>query len=242
MLPKTFWIWRVEKLKTMAKLFLVPTPIGNLQDVSFRTLETLKEVDFILAEDTRKTTRLLQQFDISNKLIPHHKFNEHKTLEGMVNRLLEGATVALVSDAGTPGISDPGYLLVRACLEKGIQVECLPGPVALIPALILSGLSSDRFCFEGFLPTKKGRQKKLRRLREEERTMIFYESPHRLMKFLGELADTFGWERRASVSRELTKIHEETQRGTLAELLTIFGQRQFIKGEIVVVLAGVKES
>jgi len=157
-----------------------------------------------------------------------------------VNRLLEGATVALVSDAGTPGISDPGYLLVRACLEKNIEVECLPGPVAFIPALILSGLPSDRFCFEGFLPVKKGRQKRLKQLVQEERTMIFYEAPHRLVKFLRELADAFGTERKASVSRELTKMYEETQRGTLAELLTVFEQRETVKGEIVLILAGAK--
>jgi len=224
----------------MAKLFLVPTPIGNLQDMSFRTIEVLKKVNFILAEDTRKTTHLLQNFEVHNKLVPHHKFNEHKTLESIITRLLEGASAALVTDAGTPGISDPGYLLVHACLEKEIQVECLPGPVALIPALVLSGLPTDRFCFEGFLPTRKGRKKRLNRLSEEERTIIFYESPHRLVKFLRELSEIFGMDRKASISRELTKIYEETLRGTLGELLVIFEQRESIKGEIVVVIAGSK--
>ncbi len=222
----------------MAKLFLVPTPIGNLQDISFRALEVLKEVDVVLAEDTRKTAVLMQHFELRKKLISHHKFNEHKNLNSIIRRLTGGENIALVTDAGTPGISDPGFLLVRACLENNIAVECLPGPVAFVPALVLSGLPSDRFCFEGFLPAKKGRNKRLNQLLEEDRTMIFYESPYRLIKLLNELSEIFGKERKASVSRELTKIYEETNRGTLEELLELFSPKPVLKGEFVVVVAG----
>jgi 16S rRNA (cytidine1402-2'-O)-methyltransferase len=221
----------------MGKLFLVPTPIGNLEDMTLRGIRILKEVDVILAEDTRTSAKLLDHFEIKNKLISHHKFNEHKTVEMIARQIEDGKNVALISDAGTPGISDPGFLLVRTCLEKEIEVECLPGATALIPALVNSGFPTDRFTFEGFLPQKKGRQKKIKELIAEPRTMIFYESPYRLVKSLEQFAEFFGSDRKASVSRELSKFFEENRRGTLAELIEYFSSKT-IKGEIVIVLEG----
>ncbi len=223
----------------MGKLFLVPTPIGNLEDMTLRGIRILKEVDVILAEDTRTSARLLDHFEISNKLFSHHKFNEHKTVEMIARQIENGKNVALISDAGTPGISDPGFLLVRTCLEKDIEIECLPGATALIPALVNSGFPTDRFTFEGFLPQKKGRQKKIKELGTETRTMIFYESPYRLVKCLEQLAEFMGSERKACVSRELSKLFEENRRGTLAELIEYFGSKA-VKGEIVVVVEGFK--
>lgn len=221
----------------MGKLFLVPTPIGNLEDMTFRGIKILKEADVILAEDTRTSAKLLSHFEIKNKLASHHKFNEHKTVEMIARQIEEGKNVALISDAGTPGISDPGFLLVRTCLEKDIDVECLPGATALIPALVNSGFPTDRFTFEGFLPQKKGRQKKIKELAEETRTMIFYESPFRLVKCLEQFAEHFGTDRRACVCRELSKFFEENKRGTLAELIAYFSSKP-VKGEIVVVVEG----
>jgi 16S rRNA (cytidine1402-2'-O)-methyltransferase len=221
----------------MPKLYLVPTPIGNLGDITLRAIEVLKEVDLILAEDTRKSGILLKHLQISKALLSHHKFNEHRTLDSIVQRILGGSDVALISDAGSPGISDPGFLLVRACIEKGIVVESLPGPTALVPALVNSGLPGERFVFEGFLPQKKGRQKRLKELASETRTMVFYESPYRLVKTLNQLAEYMGQERKGSVSRELTKVHEETLRGTLAELAKHYSQAK-VKGEIVIVVEG----
>jgi 16S rRNA (cytidine1402-2'-O)-methyltransferase len=221
----------------MSKLYIVPTPIGNLQDITLRAIEILRNCDLILAEDTRKTGILLKHFDISKPIRSHHKFNEHKSLIHIVTQLLSGKVIAMVSDAGTPGISDPGYLLVRECIKNDIKVECLPGATALIPALVASGFPGDRFCFEGFLPPKKGRTKKLEELRKENRTMIFYESPFRLVKTLMQFAEIFGDTRICSVSRELTKIHEENVRGTLPELINYFRDK-LVKGEIVIVLAG----
>ncbi len=223
----------------MGKLFLVPTPIGNLEDMTFRGIRILKEADVILAEDTRTSAKLLSHFEIRNKLFSHHKFNEHKTVEMIARQIEEGKNVALISDAGTPGISDPGFLLVRTCIEKGIEVECLPGATALIPALVNSGFPTDRFTFEGFLPQKKGRQKKIKELATESRTMIFYESPYRLVKCLEQLAEFMGSERKACVSRELSKLFEENRRGTLSELIEYFGSKT-VKGEIVVVVEGFK--
>lgn len=225
----------------MGKLFLVPTPIGNLEDMTFRAIRILKEVDLILAEDTRTSAKLLHHYEITNKLVSHHKFNEHKTVEMIAEQIEHGKNVALISDAGTPGISDPGYLLVKTCLEKDIEVECLPGATALIPALVNSGFPTDRFTFEGFLPQKKGRQKKIKELMTEHRTMIFYESPYRLMKTLEQFSEFLGPERRASVSRELSKLFEENRRGTLGELIEYFGSKT-IKGEIVIILEGYKAS
>lgn len=221
----------------MSKLYIVPTPIGNLEDITLRALSVLKDADFILAEDTRKTGFLLKHFQIEGKMFSHHKFNEHKTSETIVQRILAGETGALVSDAGTPAISDPGYLLVKYAVEQGVQVECLPGATAFVPALVNSGLPNDRFCFEGFLPPKKGRQKKLLALAEESRTMIFYESPYRLVKTLEQLAELFGAERKVSVSRELTKIYEENKRGSLSEVAAYFAGK-VVKGEIVIVVEG----
>lgn len=221
----------------MAKLYIVPTPIGNLEDITFRSLRILKEADVILAEDTRKSGILLRHYEISKKMIPHHAFNEHKTLQNLVERIKSGTTMALITDAGTPCISDPGFLLVRECLKENIPVECLPGPTAFVPALVNSGFSSDRFLFEGFLPHKKGRQTRLTELSLEKCTMIFYESPHRLVKTLEQFSQHFGNERMASVSRELTKIHEENVRGTLAELLNHFKSKP-VKGEIVIIVDG----
>ncbi len=224
----------------MSKLYIIPTPIGNLEDITLRALTLLKEADFILAEDTRKTSFLLKHFQIDSKLYSHHKFNEHKTSDMIVHRILGGETCALVSDAGTPAISDPGYLLVKHAIEQNVEVECLPGATAFVPALVNSGLPNDRFCFEGFLPQKKGRQKRIQALTNETRTMIFYESPFRLVKTLQQLADTLGNERQASVSRELTKIYEENKRGTLLELIDYFSTKT-VKGEIVIVVAGMDE-
>ncbi len=224
----------------MSKLFLVPTPIGNLKDITLRALDILGSVDLILAEDTRQAKKLLNHFNIKTPLQSHHMFNEHKSVESVCSRILSGQTVALVSDAGTPGISDPGFLLVRTCVEKEIPVETLPGPTALIPALINSGLPCDRFCFEGFLPPKKGRNKRMVSLADETRTMVFYESPYRLVKTLDELAEHFGPEREACVSRELSKIYEENIRGSLA-FLSAHYTTKIPKGEIVLIVAGKKD-
>ncbi len=221
----------------MSKLFVVPTPVGNLEDMTFRAVRILQEVDLLLAEDTRHTTRILQHYDIQVRMQPHHLFNEHKTLASVIDKLKSGMTIALVSDAGTPAVSDPGFLLVRECLREGIEVECLPGATAFVPALVNSGLPSDKFCFEGFLPVKKGRMTRLQQLSTEQRTMIFYESPHRLLKTLKAFTETFGPERQASVSREISKLHEENARGTLQELLTHF-ENGIVKGEITMVVAG----
>lgn len=218
-------------------LYVVPTPVGNLEDMTFRAIRILKEVDLILAEDTRTSSILLKHFDIHTPLRSHHKWNEHQTSEGVVSELLAGRQVALISDAGTPGISDPGFMLVRAAVEAGVEVQCLPGATAFVPALVDSGLPNDRFYFEGFLPQKKGRQTKLQQLREQDHTFIIYESPFRLQKTLEQLAEVLGSERRASVTREISKVHEETRRGTLAELIASFKERP-AKGEIVIVVAG----
>jgi 16S rRNA (cytidine1402-2'-O)-methyltransferase len=221
----------------MAKLIVVPTPIGNLEDITLRALRVLKEVDFILAEDTRTSGNLLKYFEIQSRLQAYHKFNEHKQVEHLVQKIKESNSVALISDAGTPGISDPGFLLIKHCIEKGVEVECLPGATALIPALINSGLPNDRFIFEGFLPQKKGRQKRIEALKEETRTLVFYESPHRLIKTLSQLLEFFGEERRVCVSRELSKLHEENFRGTFSEAIEHFNSKT-IKGEIVIVVEG----
>ena len=223
----------------MSKLYLVPTPIGNLRDITLRALEILGSVDLVLAEDTRQTRKLLNHYNISTPLQSHHMFNEHKSAEAVCSRITDGQSVALVSDAGTPGISDPGFLLVRTCIEHEIAVETLPGPTALIPALINSGLPCERFCFEGFLPPKKGRNKKLTILSDEPRTMIFYESPYRLVRTLQELAAHFGPEREACVSRELTKVYEETIRGSLLYLAEYYSEKP-PRGEIVIVVGGKK--
>ena len=219
------------------KLYLIPTPIGNLEDITLRALRILKEVDIILAEDTRTSSKLLRHYDIDKKVLAHHQFNEHKTAENLVRQILEGTTMALISDAGTPGISDPGFLLTRACIQAGITVECLPGPTAFVPALVNSGLPSDRFLFEGFLPHKKGRQTRLKELAKQPYTFILYESPFRLVKSLEQLAEYLGAERQACVSRELTKIYEENRRGTLTELAQWYKAHP-PKGEIVLVVAG----
>ena len=221
----------------MAKLYIVPTPIGNLDDITLRAVNVLRDVDFILAEDTRTTSFLLKHLGIEKKLYSHHKFNEHATVKMVAESIAAGRNAALVSDAGTPGISDPGFLLVRTCVEAGIEVETLPGATALIPALVQSGFPCDRFCFEGFLPQTKGRAKQLQSLAAEERTMIFYESPYRVVKCLEQFAEVFGPERRVSVSRELTKKFEQTVRGTVAEVLEHFRTTD-PKGEFVIVLAG----
>jgi 16S rRNA (cytidine1402-2'-O)-methyltransferase len=221
----------------MSKLFIVPTPIGNLKDITYRAVEVLASVDLILAEDTRQSRKLLDHYGIRTPLQSHHAFNEHKTVESVSNKILSGQSIALISDAGTPGISDPGFLLVRSCVEKGIPVETLPGAVAFVPALVNSGLPCDRFCFEGFLPPKKGRNKKLAALTDEKRTMIFYESPYRLVRTLGDLISVFGPERQASVSRELSKIHEENVRGSLAVISGFYSAKP-PKGEIVIIVAG----
>jgi 16S rRNA (cytidine1402-2'-O)-methyltransferase len=219
------------------KLFIVPTPIGNLEDITYRAVRILKETELILAEDTRLSARLLDHYGIRNKLVSHHKFNEHQSVKNIAAKIESGINVALISDAGTPGISDPGYLLIRTCLENGIETECLPGATAFVPALVNSGFSCDRFVFEGFLPQKKGRQKRHAALKEEKRTIVFYESPFRLVKLLEEIKEVFGAERRCCVSRELTKIYEENVRGTVAEALEHF-QKTPPKGEIVVVVEG----
>lgn len=219
------------------KLYLVPTPIGNLEDITLRAINVLKSVDLILAEDTRTSGHLLKHLEISKPMQSYHIHNEHQTISRLTARMLKGETMALISDAGTPAISDPGFLLVRECIRLNITVECLPGPTAFVPALVNSGLPSDRFTFEGFLPHKKGRQTRLKELANEERTMIFYESPHRLLKSLQQFSEYFGPERQASVSRELTKLFEENVRGTLQEIITYFTEKS-IKGEIVIIVAG----
>lgn len=219
------------------KLYIVPTPVGNLEDMTFRAIRVLKEVDLILAEDTRTSGFLLKHYEISTPTQSHHKFNEHKTVDAVVRQIKGGTSIALISDAGTPAISDPGFLLVRACVEQGIEVECLPGATAFVPALVASGLPNDRFFFEGFLPQKKGRQTKLKELAEQTCTMIFYESPYRIVKTLTQFAEYFGEDRQASVSREISKLYEETQRGTLKELIDHFTQHP-PKGEFVMIVAG----
>ena len=221
----------------MGKLYIVPTPIGNLNDITLRAIEVLKEADYILAEDTRHSGKLLKHLDIKKKMVAHHQHNEHKTAESIVQAIQGGDVVALITDAGTPIISDSGFSLSRACVEAGVDVECLPGPTALIPALVNSGLPADKFCFEGFLPVKKGRQTRLKELAKEKRTMVFYESPHRLLKTLTQFIENFGGERKASVSRELTKIHEEKLTDTLSNLLLHFESKK-VKGEIVLVVSG----
>jgi 16S rRNA (cytidine1402-2'-O)-methyltransferase len=221
----------------MAKLYLVPTPIGNLDDMTFRAIKVLKEVDIILAEDTRTSGKLLKHYDIATPMQSHHMHNEHKVVESLVRRLKEGINMALITDAGTPAISDPGFLLTRACVKNNIAIECLPGATAFVPALVNSGLPNDKFVFEGFLPPKKGRQTRLKLLAEETRTMIFYESPHKLLKTLTQFTDYFGNDRLVSVSRELTKLYEETVRGTVAEVLTHF-ENKAPKGEFVIVVEG----
>ena len=221
----------------MTKLFIVPTPIGNLEDITFRAVHILKEVDFILAEDTRKTKILLNHYGIDKKMISYHAYNEHATVQSILGKLKQGTILALVTDAGTPSISDPGYLLVRECLKNGYKVECLPGATAFIPALVNSGIPSDRFRFEGFLPHKKGRRTRLTELAAETITVIFYESPHRLIKTLEQLAEYFGEDRFACVSRELTKVYEENRTGTLKELQDYFRLKP-VKGELVIVVEG----
>lgn len=221
----------------MGKLYVVPTPVGNLEDMTFRAIRILKEVDLILAEDTRTSGVLLKHFDIKNAMLSHHKFNEHQTVERIVERIKGDEQVALISDAGTPGISDPGFLIVRECVRNGIEVQCLPGATAFVPALVASGLPDERFCFEGFLPQKKGRATRLAQLQDEVRTMVFYESPYRLVKTLTQFAEVFGAERKVAVCREISKVHEESVRGTLAEVIAHFQQSE-PKGEIVIVLAG----
>jgi 16S rRNA (cytidine1402-2'-O)-methyltransferase len=218
-------------------LYIVPSPIGNLKDITLRALEILKEVDLILAEDTRTTSHLLNHYDIKNPLTPYHQHNEHKVLQHLVSQLLNGKKIALISDAGTPGISDPAFLLVRECIKAGVKVECLPGPTAFVPALVNSGLPINRFVFEGFLPVKKGRQTLMKKLAEEDRTLVFYESPLRLVKTLEEFIQYFGPDRACSVSRELTKIFEENKRGSLREVCNYFKEKS-VKGEIVIVVAG----
>ena len=221
----------------MGILYVVPTPVGNMEDMTLRAIKVLKEADFVLAEDTRTSGILLKHFDIRNRLMSHHKFNEHGTSAGIVERLRAGATAALISDAGTPGISDPGFLLIREAVNAGIEVQCLPGATAMIPALVSSGLPCDRFCFEGFLPQKKGRKSRIKALAGEERTMVFYESPYRLLKLLEQLAEEFGNERRVCVCREISKIHEESVRGTISEVSAHFKEHE-PRGEFVVVVAG----
>ncbi|KAA3440468.1 MULTISPECIES: 16S rRNA (cytidine(1402)-2'-O)-methyltransferase [Rufibacter] len=220
-------------------LYLVPTPIGNLEDITLRAIRILKEVDVVLAEDTRTSGKLLNHLGIDKRMHSHHLHNEHKAVAHLVERLKKGEKMAMVSDAGTPGISDPGFLLVRACVQEGIKIECLPGPTAFVPALVKSGFSTDRFTFEGFLPIKKGRQTRLQSLAQEERTMIFYESPHRVLKTLEQFKEVFGAERMVSVSREISKMFEETLNGTLEEMVQTFTTKA-IKGEFVIVVQGNK--
>ena len=222
------------------KLYIVPTPVGNLEDMTFRAVQTLKDVDVILAEDTRTSSVLLKKYDIHGKLWSHHKFNEHQTVALIKERILAGLDVALISDAGTPGISDPGFLLVRTCAAEGIEVQTLPGATACIPAIVSSGLPCDRFCFEGFLPVKKGRQTLLKALATEPRTMVFYESPYRLVKTMEQFAEYFGPDRKCSVAREISKVHEEHRRGTLEEVASWYREHE-PKGEIVIVVAGCEE-
>lgn len=224
----------------MGILYIVPTPVGNMEDMTLRAIRILKEVDLVLAEDTRTSGILLKHFDIKNQLLSHHKFNEHGTSAAIVSRLMAGEDVALISDAGTPGISDPGFFLVREAVRAGVEVQCLPGATAFVPALVSSGLPCDRFAFEGFLPQKKGRQTKIQSLATEERTMIFYESPYRLTKTLQQFAEAYGEDRQVSVCREISKVHEESVRGSLAEVIAHFQEHE-PKGEIVIVLAGYEE-
>lgn len=223
----------------MAKLFIVPTPIGNLEDITLRAIRVLKEVDLILAEDTRNSGKLLKHLEITTPMQSHHMHNEHKTVENVVRQIQNGKTIALISDAGTPAISDPGFLLTRACVEAGLEVDCLPGATAFVPALVNSGLPNDKFIFEGFLPVKKGRQTRLEILAQETRTMILYESPHKLLKTLGQIRDFFGEDRQVSVSREISKLHEETVRGTASRVLEHY-EKKPPKGEIVIIIAGKK--
>lgn len=224
----------------MSKLYIIPTPIGNLEDITLRALRILKEVDIILCEDTRTSSKLLKHYEINKKLQSYHAFNEHKALEGIINQLKQGIVIALITDAGTPAISDPGYLIVKHCIDNEIDVECLPGATSFVPAIVNSGLPNDRFCFEGFLPQKKGRNKKLTSLQNEERTMIFFESPFRLVKTLEQFIEFFGAERKVCVCRELTKIYEENSRGTLQEVFEYYKSKT-VKGEIVIVIEGKKE-
>ena len=226
--------------RIMGILYIVPTPVGNMEDMTFRAIRVLKEVDLVLAEDTRTSGILLKHYEIKNQLMSHHKFNEHGTSAGIVGRLLAGENVALISDAGTPGISDPGFFLVREAVRAGVEVQCLPGATAFVPALVSSGLPCDRFVFEGFLPQKKGRQTRLEALRDEQRTMVFYESPYRLVKTLQQLAEVFGSDRQVSVCREISKVHEESVRGSLDEVVAHFKEKE-PKGEIVIVLKGKSE-
>lgn len=224
----------------MSKLYIVPTPIGNLNDITLRALQVLKEADYILAEDTRQSSKLLKHFEIDKKLVSYHQHNEHKSIDRIIEDLKQDKTIAVVSDAGTPGISDPGFLIVRACIQNEIAVECLPGATAFVPALVNSGFPCDKFVFEGFLPHKKGRQTRLNLLKEETRTIVFYESTHRLLKTLTQFAEFFGEERPVSVSRELTKIHEENIRGTVKEVIEYY-KTHVIKGEIVIIVHGVEK-
>ncbi len=225
------------KAVNIGRLYVVPTPIGNLEDMTLRAIRILKECDLLLAEDTRTSGKLLKHFGIETHMQSHHKFNEHRAVAHIVERIKTGDCIALISDAGTPSISDPGFLLVRACVQEGIEVECLPGATAFVPALVESGLASDRFCFEGFLPQKKGRQTRLKQLSDESRTMIFYESPYRMVKTLSQLAENMGDDRPASVSREISKLYAETLRGTLGELISHFTGNE-PRGEFVIVVAG----
>ncbi len=226
-----------NKRKVMAKLYLVPTPVGNLEDITMRAIRVLKEVDLFLAEDTRTSSVLLKKYDIHTRMESHHKFNEHKTSVGISEKILQGLNIALISDAGTPGISDPGFLLVRTCVEAGVEVETLPGATAFVPALVNSGLPTDRFCFEGFLPIKKGRQTRLKELALEQRTLIIYESPYRLVKTLGQIAEFFSPSRHVCVCREISKLHEECKRASAEELIKYYSEHE-PKGEIVLIVAG----
>ena len=223
----------------MAKLYIVPTPIGNLEDITFRAINILTDVDLILCEDTRRSKKLLIHYNIDTPLRSHHKFNEHKEVGKVVDKILSGEKIALISDAGTPGISDPGFLAVRTCLENNIEVECLPGATALVPALVNSGIPFERFVFEGFLPVKKGRKTRLDKLTKEDRTMIFYESPHKLLKTLNDFSNSFGADRKISVSREITKIYEETIRGSVEHIINLFTDK-IPKGEFVIIVEGCK--
>ena len=225
----------------MGKLFVVPTPIGNLEDITLRAIRVLNECNLVLAEDTRTSGVLLKHFDIETRMQSHHKFNEHRATAALVERMKGGEEIALISDAGTPAISDPGFYLVRACVQEGVEVECLPGATAFIPALVESGLPNDRFCFEGFLPQKKGRQTRLQQLANETRTMVFYESPYRVIKTLSQLAENLGEEREATISREISKLHAETVRGTLRELVAHFSEN-IPRGEFVIVVAGMPQN
>lgn len=223
----------------MSKLYLVPTPIGNLEDMTFRAVKILEEVDVILAEDTRTSSKLLKHFEISTNMIPHHMHNEHKTVDKLVQRIKSGESMAIITDAGTPAISDPGFLLSRACVQNNIEIECLPGATAFVPALVNSVLPSDKFVFEGFLPVKKGRKTRLEILSKETRTIVFYESPHKILKTLNDFITYFGEERKISISREITKLHEETIRGSVKKIISIF-ENKTPKGEFVIVVEGVK--